>query len=299
MTGDEAEGATLAAVDSAVLAELPFLRIIHGMGTGVVRERVRRVLQRDRRVAKFDFAPRQAGRHRRHHRGVLAVSLIPDEIIEQVKDATDIVAGGRSRWTSSAPAATVAGCCPFHGGTHRNFAVIPRKGLFYCYVCHEAGDVFSYMIKRFGMDYPTAVRELARKAGIVVPEKQQRAGPDPNEPLYGAVAVRAGVVRAPRCSSRPTRATPAPTWRSARSRSRRGAARAGLRAPGRCAFMDAMRGLGIKDQVLVESGLAVQRDDGRIDARFRDAAALPDPRSFAGVPWDSAAGCSDRASRST
>ena len=61
MTGDEAEGATLAAVDSAVLAEQPFLRIIHGMGTGVVRERVRRVLQRDRRVAKFDFAPRQQG----------------------------------------------------------------------------------------------------------------------------------------------------------------------------------------------------------------------------------------------
>ena len=61
MTGDEAEGATLAAVDSAVLAEQPFLRIIHGMGTGVVRERVRRVLQRDRRVTKFDFAPRQQG----------------------------------------------------------------------------------------------------------------------------------------------------------------------------------------------------------------------------------------------
>ena len=61
MTGDEAEGATLAAVDSAVLAEQPFLRIIHGMGTGVVRERVRRVLQRDRRVARFDFAPRQQG----------------------------------------------------------------------------------------------------------------------------------------------------------------------------------------------------------------------------------------------
>lgn len=61
MTGDEAEGATLAAVDSAVLAEQPFLRIIHGMGTGVVRERVRRVLQRDRRVQRFEFAPRQQG----------------------------------------------------------------------------------------------------------------------------------------------------------------------------------------------------------------------------------------------
>ncbi len=61
MTGDEAEMATLAAVDAAVLAEYPILRIIHGMGTGVVRERVRRVLGSDRRVRGFDFAPRSQG----------------------------------------------------------------------------------------------------------------------------------------------------------------------------------------------------------------------------------------------
>ncbi len=61
MTGDEAEAAALAAVDAAVLAEQPFLRIIHGMGTGVVRDRVRQVLQRDRRVRTFDFAPRNQG----------------------------------------------------------------------------------------------------------------------------------------------------------------------------------------------------------------------------------------------
>lgn len=58
---EEAEIATLAALDAAVLAEHPHLRIIHGMGTGVVRERVRRVLQQDRRVARFDFAPRAQG----------------------------------------------------------------------------------------------------------------------------------------------------------------------------------------------------------------------------------------------
>jgi DNA mismatch repair protein MutS2 len=61
MTGDEAEMATVAAVDAAVLAERPFLRIIHGMGTGVVRERVRRVVAKDRRVARFGFAPRNQG----------------------------------------------------------------------------------------------------------------------------------------------------------------------------------------------------------------------------------------------
>ena len=61
MTGDEAEAATLAAVDSAVLAEQPYLRIIHGKGTGAVRDRVRRVLGSDRRVKSFAFPPPNQG----------------------------------------------------------------------------------------------------------------------------------------------------------------------------------------------------------------------------------------------
>jgi DNA mismatch repair protein MutS2 len=61
MTGDEAEAATIAAVDAAVLAEHPFLRIIHGMGTGVVRERVHRVVRGDRRISRWALAPREQG----------------------------------------------------------------------------------------------------------------------------------------------------------------------------------------------------------------------------------------------
>jgi DNA mismatch repair protein MutS2 len=61
MTGDEAEMATVAAVDAAVLSEQAYLRIIHGMGTGVVRDRVQRVVSRDRRVSRYAFAPRNQG----------------------------------------------------------------------------------------------------------------------------------------------------------------------------------------------------------------------------------------------
>ena len=61
MTGDEAEAATLAALDAAILAEHPLLRIIHGMGTGVVRERVRRAVKRDRRIRSSGYAPRNEG----------------------------------------------------------------------------------------------------------------------------------------------------------------------------------------------------------------------------------------------
>jgi DNA mismatch repair protein MutS2 len=61
MTGDEAEAAAIAALDAAVLADRPYLRIIHGKGTGVVRDRVRKLLSGDRRVASFAFAPNNQG----------------------------------------------------------------------------------------------------------------------------------------------------------------------------------------------------------------------------------------------
>lgn len=61
LRADEAETATLAALDAAVLADNPYLRIIHGMGTGVLRDRVQRLLRSDRRVSRFDFAPRNQG----------------------------------------------------------------------------------------------------------------------------------------------------------------------------------------------------------------------------------------------
>jgi DNA mismatch repair protein MutS2 len=61
LTGDEAEQVVVGALDRAVLAEQPFLRIIHGKGTGVVRERVQKVLGRDRRVRSHGFAPANQG----------------------------------------------------------------------------------------------------------------------------------------------------------------------------------------------------------------------------------------------
>ncbi|NNG17163.1 MAG: hypothetical protein HKM89_11850 [Gemmatimonadales bacterium] len=61
MTGDEAEAATVDAIDRAVLLEQPYLRIIHGKGTGVVRDRVLGVVSQDGRVARHEFAKREAG----------------------------------------------------------------------------------------------------------------------------------------------------------------------------------------------------------------------------------------------
>jgi DNA primase len=116
------------------------------------------------------------------------MSMIPDETIEQVRDSADIVGLIGESVSLKRTGSDYRGACPFHGGKNRNFAVIPKKGRYYCFVCHESGDVFSWFMKRLGLTYPDAVREAARRAGIVIPERMERAGPDPNEPLYGAAA---------------------------------------------------------------------------------------------------------------
>jgi len=58
---DEAEAAIISALDAAVIADNPFLRIIHGKGTGAVRERVHAVLKGDRRVTRYGLAPANQG----------------------------------------------------------------------------------------------------------------------------------------------------------------------------------------------------------------------------------------------
>ena len=72
MTGDEAEAAAVGAIDRAVLLEQPYLRIIHGKGTGVVRDRVLHVVSQDGRVARHEFATREAG-----GTGVTIVEFMP------------------------------------------------------------------------------------------------------------------------------------------------------------------------------------------------------------------------------
>ena len=91
------------------------------------------------------------------------MSMIPDELIEQIRDSADLIELIGEAVPLKRTGSDWRGPCPFHGGTHRNFAVIPKKGMYYCYVCHEAGDVFTYLMKRQGLDYPTAVREVARR----------------------------------------------------------------------------------------------------------------------------------------
>lgn len=203
------------------------------------------------------------------------MSLIPDDVIEQVREAADLVGIIGEHVELKRTGSDYRAPCPFHGGTHRNFAVIPRKGMFYCFVCHAGGDVFTFFMKKVGMDYPTAVREVARRVGITIPERGPAGGgPDPREPLYSAVAAAADWF------ARQLRESPegqiACDYLASRHLTLETVLPLGLGfAPRGKAFLDAMKGLGVRDEVLLEAGLLVKREDGTLVPRFRGRLLFP------------------------
>jgi DNA primase len=202
------------------------------------------------------------------------VSLIPDEVIEQVRDAVDLVGMIGETVELKRMGSDWRGPCPFHGGTNRNFAVIPKKGRYYCFVCKESGDAFSFLMKRTGMDYPTAVREVARRCGIVIPEKTERVGPDPREPLYTALASAQDWFHR-QLLERPE-AQVARDYLNQRGLDLDTVAPFGLGfAPRDGSFQAAMTSLGIKPATLLEAGLLVKRDDQSIAPRFRGRLLFP------------------------
>jgi len=111
--------------------------------------------------------------------------MIPDEVVEQVRDSADIVQIVGEYVNLKRQGTDFRGPCPFHQGTHRNFSVSPKKRMYYCFVCHEGGDVFHFLQKRLGVEWPAAVKMVGEKSGIEVKEVDtRREGPDPREPLW-------------------------------------------------------------------------------------------------------------------
>ena len=69
--------------------------------------------------------------------------------------------------------ANMFGLCPFHGEKTASFSVAPDKGIYYCFGCHKGGGAINFMMEIEGLTYPDAVRALAKRAGMDVPEDEQ------------------------------------------------------------------------------------------------------------------------------
>ena len=203
--------------------------------------------------------------------------MIPDELVEQVREAADIVQIIGEHVSLKKVGSDYRGPCPFHQGTKRNFSVSAKKGIYYCFVCNAGGDVFSFLQKRLGMEWPAAVRMVAEKVGIEVPDyTPRRQGPDPREKVWEVIATAAEYYGRLLWEDETGRAARA--YLEQRRITREVAERFGLGwAPREIGLVRAyLNSLGFDDERLLEAGLLISGDEGSEPRpRFRARLMFP------------------------
>jgi len=93
---------------------------------------------------------------------------IPERVIEEVKFRNDIVDVIGQYVQLKRSGSTYKACCPFHKEKTPSFNVNPARQMFKCFGCGEGGNVISFLMKYQGLDFVSAVKALAERAGIAL-----------------------------------------------------------------------------------------------------------------------------------
>jgi DNA primase len=199
-------------------------------------------------------------------------------VVDEIKERLDIVDVIGAYVPLQKAGRYYRALCPFHAEKTPSFYVFPDSQRWHCFgACSEGGDIFTFVMKREGWDFATALEELARRAGVVLrPRTPEQARMDEeNARLQAAVAEAARyyhhlLLHAPEAA-----------------RAREYLARRGLSSETILRFQlgyslpawDALRahltGRGFTPAELVRAGLLVEREDGSTYDRFRDRLMIP------------------------
>ncbi len=206
------------------------------------------------------------------------MALFPQSFIEDLKMQANILQVVQDRMPLRKSGATWKGLCPFHGEKTPSFHVNPDKGFFHCFGCGVGGDVFKFVELFDKVAFPEAVRVLAGRFGIPVPDPAEgpkdEAAERERETLLKIHEVAAAWFREQLAS---------PAGRAARRMLEdRGLSPATCEtigfgyAPGsRDALRRHLEQQKIATGLLVRGGLVSQRDDGSLVDRFRNRLMVP------------------------
>ncbi len=116
--------------------------------------------------------------------------MITEDKKEEVRDAADIVevVGDYVKLKRSGNGFT--GLCPYHDEKTPSFHVTPRLGIYKCFGCGESGDVFKFIMDQDGIGFTEAVRQLADRYGVFIPEEvddEPSEGKQLKEGIYHAL----------------------------------------------------------------------------------------------------------------
>ena len=207
------------------------------------------------------------------------MALFPQAFIEDLRLQANIVQVIQEYVSLKRVGRTYKGLCPFHGEKTPSFHVDPEKGFFHCFGCNAGGDVFKFLELHEKVGFADAVRMLAQKTGMSLPE-----------PAEGDPAARQD--SALREALLKTHEIAAEYFREQLAGPAGGRARQQLRDRDVSAQTIEQLGLGYAPQareglkarllkqgfsqsLMIQSGLVVQRDNGEVIDRFRNRLMIP------------------------
>ena len=207
------------------------------------------------------------------------MALFPQSFIDDLRLHANIVSVVQEYVSLKRAGRVYKGLCPFHGEKTPSFQVDPEKAFFYCFGCQRGGDVFKFIELQESLGFADAVRMLAQKAGMAIPEATDedpsaRQDATRREALLKVHEVAVAYFR---------EQLDGPAGGRAREQLRdRGLTAHTIEQLGLGFAPQAREGLkgrllkqGFAQQVLVQSGLVVQRDTGELVDRFRNRLMIP------------------------
>ena len=197
------------------------------------------------------------------------------EQVRSTADMVEIISGyvplkkkGQNYW----------GCCPFHGEKTPSFSVNPGKSMFYCFGCHEGGDIFKFIMKIENCSFMDALKLLAGRYGIPIPEKQKTAAEIAREKqrnsIYSANELASKFFQA--CLTKTAYGEPALAYLAGRGIGKEIIAGFGIgyALNNFTALVSSLAKRGCQPQVLEAAGLAARGRDGYYD-KFRNRVIIP------------------------
>ena len=94
----------------------------------------------------------------------------PQSFLDELMSRSDIADVVGSYVQLTRRGSNLFGLCPFHSEKTGSFSVSPDKQIYYCFGCKKGGGVVNFIMELEGLSYPEAVRFLAKRAGVPVPE---------------------------------------------------------------------------------------------------------------------------------
>lgn len=200
------------------------------------------------------------------------------ELIDQVRHAADIVQVVQEYVPLRKAGATYKGLCPFHGERTPSFTVNRDKGFFHCFGCGQGGDVFKFVELQEGVGFQDAVKRVAARFGITLPEAPSSPEAQAEEAEREAL-LKAHELARTFYAAQLTGASGAAARDLLKRRDVRPDAvetfGIGYAPSSRDALVRHLRQQGFPTSQLVRGGLAVQRDDGSVVDRFRNRLLFP------------------------